>query len=163
MFFGGWNVEVKYLRNDKGLVVCLRDATSAIVLNMPEIWSTERMPASQTWSRVAKAVRMFAAEGETLVLNLYIQVTAEMLSHQIAGLVCRNSVIGIPFSSASQCISIPNSSRSEMVILPAGLMLVHSCVRTASGHSKYQTNGSSFLVPLNHTPPTPHLEALTSP
>ena len=112
---------------------------------------------------MAKAVRIFAAKGETLVRNLYIHVTAEMLSHQIAGLVCLSSIIGAAFSSASQCMSIPKSSRSEIVILPVGFELVHSCVRTASGHSKNHTNGSSFLVPLNHTPPTPHLEASTRP
>ena len=60
----------------------MRDAMSAMVLKIPEIWSTERRLAWQACNRVAKSVRMFAAKGETLLQNLWIQVTAARLSHQ---------------------------------------------------------------------------------
>ena len=75
-------------------------------------------------ARVAKALRMLEAIGEVLVLNLYIHNTAEILSHQIATLVCLRTSTAC--SSAIQCINIPISSRSNIERLPFGFVEEHN-------------------------------------
>ena len=106
---------------------------------------------------------MFAAIDETLLRNLCTHVTAGMLSHQIAGLEWLKFFVPTASSSASQCIKMPSNSKSEIVMVPDLFALVHSCAETFSGHLQYHTNGVSFREPPNHTPPTPHPEASTSP
>ena len=43
-FCGGGNLEEKIFRNSVRFVVCLRDATSAMTLNNPDMWSTDKRP-----------------------------------------------------------------------------------------------------------------------
>ena len=50
-----------------------------------------------------------------------------------------------------------------MVMSPCGLSSVRSQCWTSLGHFWNHTMGGRFLVPLNHTPPTPHLDASTNP
>ena len=99
------------------------------------------------------------------VRNLYIHDTAGRLSHQIASDWClmEPPEWAMRLSKARKCMKMPISSRSEMVMLPAGLEAEQSSFRMSSGHGMYHTNGSSGLVPPNQTPPTPHLDASTRP
>ena len=60
-------------------------------------------------------------------------------------------------------MKIPASSRSEIVMAPCGLVDEQKLLRMSGGHGRNQTNGSTSWVPLNHTPPTPHLDASTKP
>ena len=55
------------------------------------------------------------------------------------------------------------SSRSDMEIVPLGLLAVTRLFRTSGGHSQYHTNGASGRKPGNHTPPTPQLDASQRP
>ena len=75
------------VRNSVLFVLCLRDATSAITLNTPEMCSTDRSAVLFSWRRTASARRMRAAIGDVLVLNLYVHATAGRLSHHIATLL----------------------------------------------------------------------------
>lgn len=59
---------------------------------------------------------MFPVSGEEFHLNLCTHDTAEILSHQIAGLSCFKFAGSTVSSSASQCINIPNILRSEMAV-----------------------------------------------
>ena len=118
-------------------------------------------PEWHTCMRVAKALRILEAIGDVLVRNLYIHDTAEILSHQMATLVCVRSSTAC--SSAIQCMNIPISSRSDIEMLPFGFVDEDNSSRIDWGHSKYQTKGGRLFLPENHTPPTPHLEASMSP
>ena len=95
-----------------------RDATSAILLYMPEICSTGIRAALFVWSRTASARRIRAAIGDVLVLNLYIQATAGRLSHHIETLASRSVSGSTMCSRTSQCRRIPVSSRSDIVKVP---------------------------------------------
>ena len=104
---------------------------------------------------------MLEATGEVLVQHLYIYATAEMLSHQIATLVCIR--LSTACSSAIQCINIPINLRSYIDIQPVGFVVEHNSSPISLGHSRYHINGGRVCLPENHTPPTPHLEASTRP
>ena len=84
-------------------------------------------PEWHTCMRVAKALRMLEAIGEVLVWNLYINNTAEILSHQIAILVCLRSSTAC--SSVMQCMNIPISSRFGIERLPFRFVEEHNSSR----------------------------------
>ena len=65
------------------------------------------------------------------VRNLYIHDTAGRLSHQIASDWClmEPPEWAMRLSKARKCMKMPMSSRSEMVMLPAGLEAEQSSFR----------------------------------
>ena len=151
------------VRNSVLFVLCLRDATSAITLKNPEMCSTDSNAVLFSWRRTVSAWRMRAAIGDVLVRNLYIQATAGRLSHQIETLESRNVIGSTICSRTSQWRSIPVSSKSDIVSDPVLLADEQNWSRISWGHSKNHTMGTTSFVPLNHTPPTPHLDASTKP
>ena len=92
---------------------------------------------------------------EVELRSLCVQATADMLSHQIAGLWCLRFDMPTAISSVSHCINIPSSSKSDIVIGSFGFVGVQRSFYTFCGHRKNQTKGNSCLVPPNHTPPHP--------
>ena len=106
---------------------------------------------------------MFPATKDTLLGNLCIQVTADILSHHMAGLVYFILSSPTACSMTSDSRKIPSNSRSEMVMDPYLFVFVHNSCLTLSGHLQYNTKGVNFCSPLNKTPPTPHPEASTRP
>ena len=60
-------------------------------------------------------------------------------------------------------MSIPMSSRSDMEIVPLGLLAVTRLFLTSRGHSQYHSNGASGRKPGNHTPFTPQMDASQRP
>ena len=58
---------------------------------------------------------------------------------------------------------IPMSSRSDMEIVPLGLLDMISLFLMSSVHSQYQTMGDSGRDPGNHTPPTTQQDASQKP
>ena len=66
-------------------------------------------------------------------------------------------------SRTSQWRRMPVSSRSEIVREPFLFDDEQNWSRISCGHSKNHVIGTTCLVPLNHTPPTPHLDASTKP
>ena len=159
---GGLNWEEKEVRKAAGSIECFLEATSTMQLKTPKMWSTERVPVTRTYSLVENDLMRVAATVEVLLRNLYNHTTAGRLLHQIAGLWCLRW-LPIACSSASQFMKTPMSSKSDIVSVSDLFWPVHKASLIGVGQAKNQTNGASGLMPGNHTPPTPHLEASTRP
>ena len=84
-----------------------------------------------------------------------------MLLHQMAGLWWYS--VDTACSRVRKCMRMPISSRSDMVMVPFGLLAVTRLFLMSSGHSQYQTIGNSGREPGNQTPPTPQLDASQKP
>jgi hypothetical protein len=168
---GGGKRTEKLIRKCFLSVLCFRDATSAMLLNMPDMCSTERSAVwfscsrtasalcsterSAVWfscSRTASALRIRAAIGEVLVRNLLVHATAGKLSHQIAMLLCFSVFVSAACSNTNHCRRMPVNSRSEMVSCPALL-----------ADEQNHTIVIMLAIPLNQTPPTPNFDASTKP
>ena len=161
--FFGVKVEVKNVRKSVRWVTCSLDATSAILLNFPEMCSAANLAASFTWNLMANAQIKLDATCEELDLILYNQAIAAMLSHQIATNANLSACLLTAISSTSQCSITPASSSSEMEMVPVGLASVTSLSQIKLGHSKNQTMGCRSLPRPNQTPPTPQPETSTNP
>ena len=161
--FFGVKVEVKNVRKSVKWVTCCLDATSAILLNFPEISSPANLAASFTWNLIANAQIKLDAICEELDLILYNHAIAAMLSHQIATDANFSARLLTAISSTSQCSITPASSSSEMEMVPVGLASMTSLSQIELGHSRNQTMGCRSLPLPNQTPPTPQPEALTIP
>jgi hypothetical protein len=160
---GGGNRAEKLVRKIVWLRLWRRDATSAILLYMPEMCFTDNNAALLVCSRTARARSSCAATSDVLVLNLYIQATAGRLSHQIETLASCSVAMSTMCSRTSQCSRIPVSSRSDIVRVPVLLAEEQNWALMSWGHLQNHTIGMSCFVPLNHTPPTPHFDASTNP
>jgi hypothetical protein len=89
-------------------------------------------------------------------LNLLVQLTVGVLSHHAATCTCLRQT---RCSNTRKCNSMAAISRSELVMVPVGLLDETTMARMSSGHSTRHTTGGSKRVPDNHTPPAPNLEA----
>ena len=161
--FFGVKVEVKNVRKSVRWVTCSRDATSAILLNFPEMCSPANLAACLTWNLMANARIRLAATCEELDLILYNQAMAAILSHQIATDANLSACLVTANSSTNQCSITPASSSSEIEMVPIGLASVTSLSQIEFGHSKKQTMGCRSLPRPNQTPPTPQPEASMNP
>ena len=83
-FCGGGNVFEKEARKRLGLVEWGRDATSAITLWMPVMWSTLNGAAPTVRSLLVRTLRMRLAVGSREQRYLLVQETATVLSALVA-------------------------------------------------------------------------------
>jgi hypothetical protein len=132
---GGGNIAEKLVRKIVRSRLWRRDATSAILLYMPEMRSTDNKAALLVCSRTARARSVRAATSDVLVLNLYIQATAGRLLHQIETLALRSVAMSTMCSRTSQCSRIPVSSRSDIVRVPVLLEEEQNWSLMSWGHS----------------------------
>ena len=144
-------------------MLCFLEARSARILKVPLKWSTATRLDSQACKRVANTRRMLPAIMEVELRSLCVQATADMLSHQIAGLWCLRFDMPTAISNVSHCITIPSSSKSDIVIGPVGFVGVQRSCFTFGGHLRNQTKGNSSLVHPNQTPRQPQPYTSTRP
>jgi hypothetical protein len=126
---GGGNRAEKLVRKILWSRLWRCDASSAILLYMPEMCSTDNKAALLVCSWTARARSIRAARSDVLVLNLYIQATAGWLSDQMEMLASRSVAMSTMCSRTSQCRRIPVSSRSGIVRVPVLLEGEHNWSR----------------------------------
>ena len=148
-------------QRQEGLLPNERDGTLEIAFLLPAIWMGVRGHALCNFRRKAKACIKFSATLE--------RRDPRRATQPINGELSPNSAIH--FSASKPLIPSmtshrsrrPAISKSELLMVPAGLSNESTWVRTSSGHCQRNTVGTHPDSSPTTTPPTPWLEALTMP
>ena len=137
------------------------DGTSAISFFFPSICDVITGHAFFAFSRSAIACTNCSPTFDCFDANLLIQLIDGVLSPNNATVF---SVKSPPTpSTTNHAITIPAISRSEFVIRPSGFLAEFTSRVILVGHFHLNTVGAHLDFSPNTTPPTPWLDASTTP
>ena len=153
------------MKNSDKVRCCLRkdsflnalDVTSAMVFSSPLMCSGTSVEHFACIVLIPRTLSSRAAVVEVDVRSLCVQLTADALSQNAPMWQC--SRVGVICSSMTKFMTIPNSSRSFIVIFPSGFASVHNSFCMLSGNGTCHTIGFIPSVPDVQIPPTPPLQA----